>query len=124
VRLFEELRGLPAGAPVRPALYRACAKVAQQRPPLFRRPAPRALAPNADPGAQAACLLQQALARLPARERIVFVLNEVLGLSAKDVQAATELSQSALDSHLRRARLALTEALRFADEAAETEVAP
>lgn len=122
VALFEALRRLPSGAPVRPVLYRVCAKVASKRPPLFRRTAPRTLDPRSDPRAQAAGLLHQALGRLPALDRIVFVLSEVLGLSTKEVEAATALSPSAVDSHLRRARLWLTETLRFA-ERSENEVA-
>ncbi|MGC4120144.1 MAG: RNA polymerase sigma factor [Myxococcales bacterium] len=121
--LFEQLQRLPSGTKVRPVLHRVCTRLAQQRPPLFRRRQARDLDLSSDPKVQAAHLLHQALAQMPAKDRVVFVLGEVLGLSAQEVQAAAELSPSAVNAHLRRARLSLTEALRFADEA-ETEVVP
>lgn len=112
VGLLEAMRTLPANAPVRPALRRACARVALRRAPLFTRPPPRPSDVPDTREAQAALRLHAALDRLSPKARVVFVFRELLGLSREETAAAAGLSLGALDSHLQRARLELTEALR------------
>jgi RNA polymerase sigma-70 factor (ECF subfamily) len=63
-------------------------------------------------------LLDEAIAALPEKHRLVFVLRDVEGLSVAETAAALELSAANVKVRLLRARLALREALtrRFGDE--------
>ena len=113
---FEELRELPPGAPVRPALHRVCAKVAlRRRSSLGRRDRSLGsidLRRDRDAHELAASKLHRALRRLSARQRVAFVLDAVMGLPAREAAAAMGYSRDALSRLLRQARLGLSAALQ------------
>jgi len=64
-------------------------------------------------------VLDNAIARLPEKHRLVFVLRDVEGLSVRETAEALEISQANVKVRLLRARLALREALTavFGDKA-------
>ena len=55
--------------------------------------------------------LDQAIQHLPERLRIVFILRDLEGLSIEETSQARDLSQTAVKTHLLRARLNLREQL-------------
>jgi RNA polymerase sigma-70 factor (ECF subfamily) len=100
-------------------------------PPMFEvpwlEPFPNALLrpESADPGAVAAArsglrlALVAALQRLPARQRTVLILRDVLRWRAAEVADLLGVSVTAVNSALQRAREALRQAVPVADEIRE-----
>ena len=64
-----------------------------------------------DPPHPSALTLQEALGRLPERDRETFVLREVQGLSYAEIAAVHEATIESVRSRLRRARTQLRQAL-------------
>jgi RNA polymerase sigma factor (sigma-70 family) len=60
--------------------------------------------------------LQQALARVPEQQRVAFVLREWRGLSYREIAAELEVSVSAVETLIFRARKTLTQLLSEGDE--------
>jgi RNA polymerase sigma-70 factor (ECF subfamily) len=56
-------------------------------------------------------VMDEAVAELPERLRIVFILRDIEGLSTQEAGEVLELSESAVKTRLHRARLALREKL-------------
>jgi RNA polymerase sigma-70 factor (ECF subfamily) len=70
-----------------------------------------AVEPAATPGAESAQRLQAGILTLPAEERIVLVLADVLGLSYGDIGQVTNLRRSTVNSRLGRGRARLRDYL-------------
>jgi RNA polymerase sigma-70 factor, ECF subfamily len=69
------------------------------------------LAPARDSGSEALVGLDEALAAIPRRQRDVFVLRELRGLSYKEIAVSLELSVTAVEMLVFRARRSLARAL-------------
>lgn len=63
-------------------------------------------------------ILDEAIAKLPEKQRLIFVLRDVIGMSIKETRDALGISPANVKVRLLRARLALREKLtrRFGDE--------
>jgi RNA polymerase sigma-70 factor (ECF subfamily) len=78
-----------------------------------RRPEAVALSDAARPPAQeAATAMREALARLSALDRDVFLLREVAGLSYEEIAGSCEITHAAVRTRLHRARQQLRQELR------------
>jgi DNA-directed RNA polymerase specialized sigma24 family protein len=104
--LLDELRQGARGASLRARAHRSCAR-ACRRVLRRRRAASGSGVSFADPAAEAVRQLHLGLDSLPATGRLVYVFQEILGLSARETAQALDLSPAACGAHLRRARLAL-----------------
>jgi RNA polymerase sigma-70 factor (ECF subfamily) len=80
---------------------------------VFSTDDPTALeTPATSPGAGLRLDLEQAIASLPPRARVVFVLHDVEGYTHEEIAALLELQTGTTKAQLHRARQLLQEALR------------
>lgn len=115
LRLLKAIPCFRGDAQFRTFLYRVCANVALMHLRWWRRKRedlvaelPEATA-SGDPeraaaSAQALRLVQQALARLTAKKRIVFVYHELLGMGPEEIAQATGTTYNTVRSRLHHAR--------------------
>jgi RNA polymerase sigma-70 factor (ECF subfamily) len=89
-------------------LYRivvnACLGMRRKRPPPGQ-------IPRREPAEETAQRVREAIARLPDRQRLAVILHRFDGLSYREVAAAMDLSETAVESLLARAYRALRESL-------------
>jgi RNA polymerase sigma-70 factor, ECF subfamily len=124
LRLLKAVKGFRGESKFKTFLYRICANVAlmhlrwwRRRPEDLVGELPERVALGPDPEASAqACeaqrLVQQALAKLSAKKRIVFVYHELCGMGPEEIAEAVGSSYNTVRSRLHHARLEFTEALQ------------
>ncbi|MFO0598578.1 MAG: RNA polymerase sigma factor [Myxococcaceae bacterium] len=130
VRLLKAVPSFRGESQFRTFLYRVCANVALMNLRWWRRrredPAaelPEGLEDTLETGAesdperlaqaaQAARLVHQALAKLTAKKRIVFVYHELCGMGPEEIAQACGTSYNTVRSRLHHARLEFTAALK------------
>lgn len=131
VRLMKAVPSFRGESQFRTFLYRVCANVALMHLRWWRRrrediveDVPDRIALGEDPeraaqAAQAARLVHQALEKLTAKKRIVFVYHELCGMGPEEIAQAVGSSYNTVRSRLHHARLEFTEALRELTRAEE-----
>lgn len=124
LRLLKAVPSFRGDSQFRTFLYRVCANVALMHLRWWRRrredltaELPEALESVDDPeraaqGAQAARLVHQALGRMSAKKRVVFVYHELCGLGPEEIAQAVGVSYNTVRSRLHHARLEFTAAMR------------
>lgn len=124
LRLLKAVPDFRGESQFRTFLYRVCANVAlmnlrwwRRRPEELRAEPPEGVEEGEDPeraaqAAQASRLVQQALSKLTAKKRIVFVYHELCGMAPLEIAQATASSHNTVRSRLHHARREFTEALR------------
>lgn len=124
LRLLKAVPSFRGDSQFRTFLYRVCANVALMHLRWWRRrredltaELPEELESVDDPeraaqGAQAARLVHQALGRLSAKKRVVFVYHELCGLGPEEIAQAVGTSYNTVRSRLHHARLEFTAAMR------------
>lgn len=135
LKLLKAVPGFRGESQFRTFLYRVCANVALMHLRWWRRrkeeptdELPDGVAQTDDPeraaqAAQAARLVHQALDRLSAKKRIVFVYYELCGMGPEEIAQTVGSSYNTVRSRLHHARLEFTEALREIVREGQTEVA-
>lgn len=131
VRLMKAVPSFRGESQFRTFLYRVCANVALMHLRWWRRrrediveEVPDRIALGEDPeraaqAAQAARLVHQALEKLTAKKRIVFVYHELCGMGPEEIAQAVGSSYNTVRSRLHHARLEFTAALRDLTRAEE-----
>ncbi|MBL8915999.1 MAG: RNA polymerase sigma factor [Archangium sp.] len=134
VRLLKAVPSFRGDSQFRTFLFRVCANVALMNLRWWRRrkedltaELPEGIDQGADPercaqAAQAQRLVQQALSKLTAKKRIVFVYHELCGMGPEEIAQTIGASYNTVRSRLHHARLEFTEALRELTRAQETEL--
>jgi RNA polymerase sigma-70 factor (ECF subfamily) len=121
LKLLKAVPSFRGDSQFRTFLYRVCANVALMNLRWWRRRKedPTADLPEAgvDPeraaqAAQASRLVHQALSKLTAKKRIVFVYHELCGMGPEEIAQTIGASYNTVRSRLHHARLEFTEALR------------
>lgn len=124
LKLLKAVPGFRGESQFRTFLYRVCANVALMNLRWWRRRKedPTAELPDGvdfgeDPeraaqAAQASRLVQQALSKLTAKKRIVFVYAELSGMTSDEIAQIVGASGNTVRSRLHHARLEFTDALR------------
>jgi RNA polymerase sigma-70 factor (ECF subfamily) len=124
VRLLRAIPSFRGEAQFRTFLYRVCSNVALMHLRWWRRrreepmdEVPERLATGGDPeraaqAAQAARLVHQALERLTAKKRIVFVYHELCGMGPEEIAQAVGSSYNTVRSRLHHARLEFNAAIK------------
>lgn len=131
VKLLKAVPAFRGESQFRTFLYRVCANVALMHLRWWRRrreevveDVPDRIAVGEDPeraaqAAQAARLVHQALSKLSARKRIVFVYYELCGMGPEEIAQTVGSSYNTVRSRLHHARLEFTAALRALARAGE-----
>jgi len=125
LKLLKAVPSFRGDSQFRTFLYRVCANVALMNLRWWRR---RKEDPTADlpegvvdsgvdperaaQAAQASRLVHQALSKLTAKKRIVFVYHELCGMGPEEIAQTIGASYNTVRSRLHHARLEFTEALR------------
>lgn len=124
LRLLKAVPGFRGDSQFKTFLYRVCANVALMNLRWWRRrkeeltdELPDVVDFGEDPeraaqAAQASKLVQQALSKLTAKKRIVFVYHELCGMGPEEIAQAVGTSYNTVRSRLHHARLEFTAALR------------
>lgn len=133
VRLLKAVPNFRGESQFRTFLFRVCANVALMNLRWWRRrkedltaELPEGIDQGADPerhaqAAQAQRLVQQALSKLTAKKRIVFVYHELCGMGPDEIAQTIGASYNTVRSRLHHARLEFTEALRELTRAQQEE---
>lgn len=124
LRLLKAIPRFRGESQFRTFLYRVCANVALMHLRWWRRrredltgELPDDIAAIDDPeraaqGAQAARLVHQALTKLSAKKRVVFVYHELCGLGPEEIAQAVGASYNTVRSRLHHARIEFVQAMR------------
>ena len=131
VRLLRAVPSFRGESQFRTFLYRVCANVALMNLRWWRRRKedPTAELPDGvdfgeDPeraaqAAQASRLVHQALSKLTAKKRIVFVYHELCGMGPEEIAQAVGISYNTVRSRLHSARIDFTKAMKTLVQDAE-----
>jgi RNA polymerase sigma-70 factor, ECF subfamily len=131
LRLLKSVKGFRGEAKFKTFLYRVCANVAFMHLRWWRRrpedpvaEVPERVCPGRDPEAeaqrsQAQRLVQQALSKLTAKKRVVFVYHELCGLGPDEISEIVGSSYNTVRSRLHHARLEFTAELQRLLDGAE-----
>lgn len=124
LKLLKAVPSFRGDSQFRTFLYRVCANVALMNLRWWRRrkedltaELPDGVDFGNDPeraaqAAQASRLVHQALSKLTAKKRIVFVYHELCGMGPEEIAQVVGASYNTVRSRLHHARLEFTEALR------------
>lgn len=124
IRLLKAVPNFRGESQFRTFLYRVCANVALMHLRWWRRrkeditdEPPEQESSGHDPeraaqAAQASRLVHQALEKLSAKKRVVFVYHELCGLGPEEIAQACGTSYNTVRSRLHHARLEFTAAMR------------